>query len=91
MSTTVDAVDTSLKKLAASPLVDAVVLPPQVINTTDTRIYHGLGRLPVGYFLVKSPSVVNVLGDGLVPESKDPTNYIVLRMAFSDTVTLVVF
>lgn len=86
-----DIIESALRRLAGMALADAVVLPPQLINTTDTRIYHGLGRLPRGYWIVKSPAVVNVVGDGLVPESKDPANFMTLRMAFPDTVTLIVF
>lgn len=86
-----DAIEGFCRRVALMALADAVVLPPQLINTTDTRIYHGLGRLPVGRFLVKNPGVGDVLADGLVPESKDPANFITLRMSFPGTVTLIVF
>lgn len=86
-----DIIESTLRSLLAAPLTGAVVLAPQVINATDTRVYHGLGRRPRGAFMVQNPSVGAVLADGLVPESVDPSNFIVLRLSTAVSVTLVVF
>lgn len=86
-----DAVEQTLGELVAAPLVGAVLVGPVAIGTTDTRVYHGLGRAPRGYLLVKNPGVGVVLADGLVPEATDPSSYITLRLSFAATVTLAVF
>lgn len=86
-----DVIESALRRLAAAVLIDAVVLPPTAINTTDTRVFHGLGRPPVGYLVVKNPGVAIVVADGLVPEAADPANFLTLRCSFPATVTLLVF
>lgn len=87
----VAAVETLLNQLARHPLANLKVLPAQTINPTDTRIFHGLGQRPTGYFIVKSTSGSTVF-DGLAAETADPSNYLMLRSsAGMPTVTLAVF
>jgi hypothetical protein len=70
-------------------LAGAVIVGPVAIATTDTRIYHGLGQRPIGYWLIKAPSDLRVF-DGTVAEATDPRNFVTLRLNAAATVTLVV-
>lgn len=80
--------ETSLNALEASPLAGAVVVT-QTIGTGDTRVYHGLGRVPAYFWVVRRAADVRVF-DGAVPEAIDPANYITLRASSSQTVSLAV-
>lgn len=85
-----DALEDAIGDLVSAPLADARVLAPQLVGVTDTRIYHGLERRPVGYFVAKAPADVRVF-DGATAEANDPSHFITLRASSAQTVTLVVF
>lgn len=85
-----DAVEGTLDDLVAAPLVDCVLVGPVAIGVADTRVYHGLGRAPRGYLVVRSSADVRVF-DGAVLEATDVTNHIRLRASSAQTVTLAVF
>jgi len=70
-------------------LRNAVLLSPVQINTTDTAVYHGLGRAPKGYVLVKSPSDIRIF-DGATP-STQPNQWITLRASSAAVLTVLVF
>lgn len=86
----VDRMERSLNELEAAPLAGAVVLPPQTIGTTDTRVYHGLGRQVRYFWVVDAAADVRVFR-GAVAETVDPANYISLRASSAATVSLAVF
>jgi hypothetical protein len=71
-------IEDALNRLESNPLNNAVVLGAQTINSTDTRVYHGLGRSVAGFWVVRGGGGATVF-DGAVPETIDPANYITLR------------
>jgi hypothetical protein len=85
----IERLERAINALEASPLAGAVVLAPQAIGVTDTRVYHGLGQAPRYFWVVRSSADVRVF-DGAVPEATDPQNYITLRASSAQTVTLAV-
>lgn len=84
------AIEAALGALVDAPLVQAVVLPPQTIGITDTRVYHGLGRPLRGYLLVRAPAST-ALFDGAAAETVDPSNFVTLRVSAAASVTIAVF
>ena len=84
-----DRVERALNALEGGPLANAVVLPPQLIGTGDTRVYTGLGRAVQYYWVVRATADVRVF-DGAVPEATDPGNYVSLRASSEQTVALAV-
>lgn len=86
-----DKTERAIRQLEASVL-DGMTLVPATVNATDTRVYHGLGRVPLGYWIVRCASVGVTVADGLSPETADPQNYIILRCSAGTTaLTLAVF
>lgn len=73
----------------AQPLMQAVLIGPQTIGTTDTKLYHGLGRQPRGYFIVKAPADVRLF-DGATP-SPSPGQWITVRASSAQQLTVAVF
>ena len=87
----IDRVERALNVLEAHPFA-GMVLATQVVTTADTRVYHGLGRIPIGYFIVRASAGAVVFDSPTAPETIDPSNYIVLRATSgTPTVTLAVF
>lgn len=84
----IDAIAKAFRKVDANPFVEARILAPQTIGITDTPVYHGLGRVPRGYFLVKAPSDLRIF-DGVTP-SKTPSATITLRLSAAAQVTVAV-
>lgn len=84
-----DRTERALNELEGSPLAGAVVLPSQLVGTTDTRVYHGVGR-QVRYFWVVDSSVDVRVFRGLVAEQVDPANYVSLRASSAQLVSLAV-
>lgn len=78
-----------LQRLARNPLADHMYLvEDQALTTSDSRVYHGLGRTPKGWFVVKRNAGADVFE---VTASDDPNEYINLRGSASVTVTLLFF
>lgn len=88
MQRLIDIIETALNELEGSPFAGAVVVT-QAIGTGDTRVYHGLGRVPKYFWVVRASADVRVF-DGAVPETTDSANYITLRASSAQTVTLAV-
>lgn len=84
-------IEDALNALQSNPLNNAVVLPLQLVNTTDTRVYHGLGRVPIGFFPVRCAVSGVTVADGVTAETLDPFNYISLRASAGVAVSLAVF
>lgn len=84
----IERLERALNALEASPLNGAVVVT-QAIGVADTRVYHGLDRIPRYFWIVRRAADVRVW-DGAVPEAVDPANYITLRASSAATVTLAV-
>ncbi len=78
----------AVKALEANPLNQGVLLEGVPVATTDTRINHGLSRVPRGYLVMKASAPVFV-GDGSA--STNPTLYINVKASSAATVSLLVF
>lgn len=85
-------IEDAIRALEKAPLAGAVIIGPVTFaSTADVRVYHGLGRAPVGFWQVRKNFAVDVT-DGLVPEAIDPANYITLRASLGGvSITLAVF
>jgi len=86
----INRLEQALSALEGKPLANVLLLGPITIATTDTRVYHGLGRALGGYFVVRAAGDVRIF-DGAVPETLDPANYVSLRSSNPVAVTLAVF
>jgi len=86
----IDRIERALNVLEAHPLAGMAIVTQTIGAAADTRVYHGLGRAALGYFIVRCSADVRVC-DGLVSEAIDPANYVSLRASSAQTVTLAVF
>lgn len=89
MQRLIDMLEKAINALEAASLNQAVTVT-QAIGFTDTRVYHGMGRVPIGYIGIRSDTPTT-LYDGVVAETIDPANYISLRCSTAATVTILIF
>ena len=75
------------KQLTRVPFLDGNLIQDVSVSTTAKEVPHGLGREPIGYFVVKADSSVNVFDT----TSTTPKVTIKLTASASATVSLWVF
>lgn len=69
------------KQLIRVPLLDGNLLTDIDVSTTAAEIAHGLGREPVGYFIVKSTAGVTLF------DSASLTPKVTIKLTASATAT----
>lgn len=58
------AVVDAVRALEALPILRGRLLTSQAVGTSSTAIYHNLGRVPVGWFIVRKLASVTVYETG---------------------------
>lgn len=85
-----DGVAASFRAVAASLLLGVTRTTVAALNnSTDTQVFHGLGRIPKGYIAVGS-NVAATPYDGALASS-NPRLYLTLRASATANMTLVFF
>lgn len=85
-------IEDALNDLEGKPLTGVVVLAPIAFPAfpATVRVYHGLGRAPVGWLVVKNSAFIS-FADVTTPAETDQANYAVLACNLAATLTLAVF
>jgi hypothetical protein len=86
----INRLEIALNALESQPLAGATIVPVTFTAAypAGVRVYHGLGRVPKGYFVVNTANAFGLLTEIPVPTEPDPRNYITLGYG-SAAVTLV--
>ena len=93
MNKLIDLIERALNRLEAMPLNNAKLIKGVVFTAAypaSTRVFHGLGYKPSGYFAVNSFNAFEILTE-FPAETADPSNYINLAYGSAGTVDVVVF
>jgi hypothetical protein len=89
----INRLEIAIQALEANPLAGLRVLQPIAFPAfpPTLRVYHGLGRAPQGWFVVRQSQFV-FFADLTTPTNEtDPANYSVLACNAATTLTLAVF
>ncbi len=78
----------AIKDIANISLVSGVLLSDVSIATTATRVSHGLGRVPKGWFVVDRTADARVYRDSTGTERK---TFLTLKASAACTVSLWIF
>lgn len=65
--------DERIKQLTLIPILDGVLLQDVDVTTSGVTVGHGLGRVPVGCIVVKSPANVSYTTDEFTKTQLDVT------------------
>jgi hypothetical protein len=86
-------IEDALNALEEKPLANAVIIPVTFTAAypAGVRVYHGLGRAPVGYFVVNTLNAFGWLTQIPTPNEPDPRNYITLGYGSTANTLIVVF
>lgn len=89
----INRLESALNALEANPLNGAVFIPVTFTAAfpVGVRVYHGLGRVPRGYFVVNTPNAFGLLTEIPQPNEPDPRNYITLSYGSAAVTTVAVF
>jgi hypothetical protein len=65
--------DERIKQLTRIPILDGVLISDVVVTTSGVTVGHGLGRVPVGCIIVKTPANVAYTTDEFTKTQLDVT------------------
>jgi hypothetical protein len=89
----INRLEIAIQALEANPLSGLRVLPPIAFPAfpPTLRVYHGLGRVPQGWLVVKNGVFISFADLTTPTNETDPGNYAVLACNQATTLTLAVF
>ena len=93
MNKLIDIIERALNRLEAMPINNAKLIKGVVFTAaypTSTRVFHGLGYRPSGYFAVNTFNAFPNMTE-FPRETTDPANYINLAYSAAAVVDIVVF
>ena len=78
-------VNSSVKQIANSPIIDGVLIKNIDVGTTDTVVNHKLGREPLGWIIVRKNEAGEVYESTTVNKNRD--KFLLLRGSTATTNT----
>ena len=78
-------VNTAVKQIANSPIIDGVLIKNIDVGTTDTVINHKLGREPLGWIIVRKNEAGEIYESTTVNNNRD--KFLLLRGSTATTDT----
>ena len=78
-------VNTAVKQIANSPIIDGVIVENIDVGTTDTVVNHKLGREPLGWIIVRKNEAGEIYESTTVNNNRDKFQLLRGSTATTDT------